>query len=132
FEVAFFPVGGDAETIVREWVAYLRVELGFGPDDPLFPSTRTGFDDQGLPTAPTLSRECWSTADPIRAVFRAAFASAGLPYFNPHSFRHALVRLGMEICRTPAELKAWSQNLGHDRVLTTLHSYGEVPFHQQR
>lgn len=61
-----------------------------------------------------------------------AFANAGLPYFNPHSFRHALARLGIEICRTPEELKAWSQNLGHDDVLTTFNSYGDVPFHRQR
>ena len=132
FDVVFFPVGGDAEAIVRDWIAYLTSELSFGLDDPLFPTTRTGFDNAGLPTPPTLSRECWATADPIRAVFKAAFADNGLPYFNPHSFRHALARLGMEVCRTPEELKAWSQNLGHDEVLTTFNSYGEVPFHRQR
>jgi hypothetical protein len=38
----------------------------------------------------------------------------------------------MEVCRTPEELKAWSQNPGHDEVLTTFNSYGEVPFHRQR
>ena len=41
FEAAFFPVGGNAEAIVCEWVDYLTAELGFGPDDPLFPGTRT-------------------------------------------------------------------------------------------
>lgn len=35
--------------------------------------------------------------------------------------------LGERICRTPEELKAWSQNIGHERVLTTLTSYGKVP-----
>jgi hypothetical protein len=35
------------------------------------------------------------------------------------------------MCRTPEELKAWSQNLGHEDVLTTLRSYGEVPFGRQ-
>ncbi|TXL01980.1 recombinase XerC, partial [Methylococcaceae bacterium CS3] len=29
-------------------------------------------------------------------------------------------------CRSPEDFKAWSQNLGHEQVLTTLHSYGEV------
>jgi len=42
-----------------------------------------------------------------------------LPYFNPHSFRNTLVRLGQEICRSPEEFKSWSQNLGHEKVLTT-------------
>jgi site-specific recombinase XerC len=132
FPTWFFPVGGDAEAIVRDWVEYLATDLGFGPDDALFPSTVTGFDSAGRPLAPTLGRERWATANPVRLVFREAFNAAGLRYYNPHSFRSTLARLGMEICRTPEELKAWSQNLGHDDVLTTLTSYGEVPFHRQR
>ena len=53
-------------------------------------------------------------------------------YYNPHSLRKTLVRLGMEVCRTPEEFKAWAQNLGHDEVLTTFRSYGDVPTHRQR
>jgi predicted DNA-binding transcriptional regulator AlpA len=34
-------------------------------------------------------------------------------------------------CRTPEELKAWSQNLGHERVLTTLYRYGAVATSRQ-
>ena len=30
------------------------------------------------------------------------------------------------ICQSPEEWKAWSQNLGHEKVLTTFTSYGEV------
>lgn len=132
FDIAFFPVGGDAEEIVRQWVAYLVSDLGSGPDGPLFPATRTGFDKIGSPAAPTLSYECWSTADPIRAVFKEAFAHAGLPYFNPHSFRHTLARLATSRFRTYEELISWSQNLEHAGILTTLVSYGSVPFHRQR
>jgi hypothetical protein len=35
------------------------------------------------------------------------------------------------VCRTLEELKAWSQNLGHEDVMTTLRSYGEVPSSRQ-
>ena len=52
--------------------------------------------------------------------------------FNPHSLRHMLVRIGMEVCLTPEEFKAWSQNLGHEGVLVTFNSYGELPAHLQR
>ncbi len=62
----------------------------------------------------------------VRSIFRDAFASAGLPYFNLHSFRNTLVRLGQAVCQTPEEFKAWSQNLGHEKVLTTFRSYGQV------
>ena len=34
-----------------------------------------------------------------------------------------LVRLGQEVCQSPEEFKAWSQNLGHEQVLTTFLNY---------
>jgi hypothetical protein len=49
-----------------------------------------------------------------------------LPYFNPHSFRKTLALLGQKVCKSPEEYKAWSQNLGHENVLTTFSSYGDV------
>jgi integrase/recombinase XerD len=70
-------------------------------------------------------------AGPIRAIFKEAFEAAGLPASNPHSFRHALTVLGERTCKTPEEFKAWSQNLGHEQVLTTFGSYGEVAAHRQ-
>jgi hypothetical protein len=51
--------------------------------------------------------------------------------FHPHSFRHTLTQLGQRVCRTPEEIKAWSQNLGHSQVMTTMMNYGEVPTHRQ-
>jgi integrase len=78
-----------------------------------------------------LDRKHWSSAGPIRAIFKGAFAAAGLPYFNPHSFRKTLALLGGHICKSPEEYKAWSQNLGHENVLTTFSSYGDVARHRQ-
>jgi len=71
-----------------------------------------------------LARRHWSTASPIRAIFRAAFEAAGLPLFNPHSFRTTLAQLGESVCQNPEQFKAWSQNLGHEGVLTTFLSHG--------
>jgi integrase len=131
FTTWFFPVGNDIHTIIAEWVAYLRDQKLWGGDDPLFPATKvvngTGlkFEVSGL------ARRHWSNAGPIRAIFWDAFTTAGLTYFNPHSFRKTLAQLGERVCRTPEELKAWSQNLGHEDVMTTLRSYGEVPSSRQ-
>lgn len=75
--------------------------------------------------------DCWKGAEPIRKIFRKSFEAAGLPYFNPHSFRNTLVQLGEQRCSTPEQFKAWSQNLGHERVMTTLTSYGVVSAHRQ-
>lgn len=73
-----------------------------------------------------LAHEHWSNAAAIRRIFKAALSIAELPSFNPHSFRNTLAALGESLCQSPEEFKAWSQNLGHEGVLTTLYSYGEV------
>jgi integrase len=131
FNTFFFPLGEEICTIVSEWVSYLRDEKLWSNDDPLFPATLvvTGPDKQFI--AAGIAREHWSTASPIRSIFREAFMSAGLPYFNPHSFRNTLAQLGEEVCKTPEQFKAWSQNLGHEKVLTTFLSYGEVACQRQ-
>jgi integrase len=126
FETWFFPVGGEAATIVTEWIAYLKAEHKFGPDDPLFPQSMMTLDVNNHFQATGLKRECWKNADAIRRVFRAAFANAGLPYFHPHSLRTTLARLGEKICNSPEEFKAWSQNMGHNQVMTTFTNYGKV------
>lgn len=132
FTTVFFPVGDDVRQIVVDWVGYLRNVLLWGEDDPLFPATAIIVGASQQFEAGGLARKHWSSADPIRGAFKAAFAGAGLPYFNPHSFRHALVRLGQTLCKNPEQFKAWSQNLGHEGVLTTLTSYGTVAESRQQ
>jgi integrase len=122
----FFPVDDLARQIVEAWVEHLRLALQFGPDDPLFPATRVALGASGLFETSGFDRKHWSNASPIRAVFRNAFTAAGLPYFNPHSVRKTLVQLGQRVCRSPEEYKAWSQNLGHEGVMTTFTSYGSI------
>ena len=131
FTTWFFPVGDLALQAFCEWVPFLIEERLFGPDDPLFPKTQvTQGEDLQFETA-GLARVPWSTAAPIRVVFREAFTLAGLPYFNPHSFRKTLTQLGEQLCSTPEQFKTWSQNLGHESVMTTLVSYGSVPAPRQ-
>lgn len=131
FPTYFFPVDDGIREIFEGWVRYLREEKLWGNDDPLFPETRMELGASRQFEVAGLDRKHWSTTTPIRAIFKAAFEKAGLPYFNPHSFRKTLVRLGQEICGSPEQLKAWSQNLGHEDVLTTFRSYGEVSAHRQ-
>jgi integrase/recombinase XerD len=127
-----FPAGDDFFQIVKEWVHFLKEQKQWGLDDALFPKTRIEVGNSRHFEAVGLERGCWSTAAPIRKIFKQDFEKAGLPYFNPHSFRKTLTRLGEEICGTPEEFKAWSQNLGHDNVLTTFTSYGQVARHRQQ
>ena len=127
----FFSVPGIARQIVEEWTEFLVKERLWSLDDPLFPATLIEHDLDRQFKAGGLARKHWRTAGAIRTIFREAFEAVGLPGFNPHSFRHALATLGERICKTPEEFKAWSQNLGHEQVLTTFASYGEVSPHRQ-
>jgi integrase len=131
FTTWFFPIGDDILRIVVDWVSYLRQEKLWGLDDPLFPATKIVVGDTRHFEAAGLDRKHWSSAGPIRTIFRDAFAAACLPYFNPHSFRKTLALLGGQICKSPEEYKVWSQNLGHENVLTTFSSYGDVAQHRQ-
>lgn len=131
FDTYFFPVGDDVRVIVEEWAEYLGRELFWGPDDPLFPATRMDVEPDRLFHAVGLERRHWRSAGPVRKVFRRAFAAAALPYFSPHRIRNTLVALAHKYCPNPEALTAWSQNLGHSNVLTTLTSYGEVRAERQ-
>ena len=126
FTTFFFPVGDEVRLIVKDWITYLREVKLWGNDDPLFPSTRIEQNAERQFEAVGVNRKHWKNTTAIRKIFKEAFEGAGLPYFIPHSFRSTLAQLGERICQTPEEFKAWSQNLGHDKVLTTFNSYGEV------
>jgi integrase len=128
----FFPVSEVARRVVVEWVDELRTDLKWGADDPLFPATEIEVGEVTRQFEVTgLQRQCWYTTAPIRRIFREAFVAAGLPYFNPHSFRRTLAILAQRHCRTIEEFKAWSQNLGHEGAMTTLTSYGQIPIARQ-
>jgi integrase len=132
FPTYFFPVGAEVVAIVAAWVQLLHSKLLFGFDDPLFPATRVAVGTDGLFGADGLSRRPWSNGAPIRAIFKDAFARAGLPYFPPLSFRKTLAQLGQKKCGGNIEaMKAWSQNLGHEELMTTFTSYGALSRNQQ-
>ena len=122
----FFLVGDDVRLVVDEWIKFLRVEKLFSDWDPLFPATAIVNGESRQFEVAGLSRDHWANTGPVRQIFRKAFTAAGLPYFHPHSFRKTLAQLSQRRCRTPEEMKAWSQNLGHEDVLTTFRSYGSV------
>jgi len=131
FTTFFFPVGDEIRGIVEEWVRYLLQVRLWGSDDPLFPATCVELGERLQFEAVGIERTAWETAAPIRKIFKNAFEAAGLPYYNPHSLRSTLVQLGERLCQTPEQFKAWSQNLGHEGVLTTFYSYGAVATRRQ-
>lgn len=127
----FFPVDDDIKQIFIDWIKYLKEEKLYGNDDPVFPRTKLVQGDNSNFVAGGLEPINWNSASQIREIFKTAFETAGLQYYNPHSFRKTIVTLGEQLCQTPEEFKAWSQNLGHESPITTFTSYGYVPVNRQ-
>lgn len=50
--------------------------------------------------------------------------------FTPHSFRKTLAVFGDQVCETMEQRKAWSMNLGHEHLATTVNSY--IPVSRER
>ena len=122
----FFPVGEPFEAVIRDWFEELTRDHLFGPDDPLFPATRVRLGETGFLGPLGLERRPWATAAPVRQIFRRAGVGAGLPYYNPHSLRHTLMRLAYDLNLSHRQMKAWSQNLGREMMLTSFASYGTL------
>jgi integrase len=128
----FMPFDSLWLDIVMEWLDDAEHVLGFKPDDPLFPKTQMRCNPETLQfEVAGLSREHWANTTPIRDIFKAGFTQAGLPYYNPHSFRKMLTVWALEHC-TQMEFKAISQNIGHEHAMTTYNAYGTLNDHTRR
>jgi integrase/recombinase XerD len=131
FPTWFFPVEPVYLEFFRNWVIYLRKDQLFGLNDPLFPKPRPVAVNGDFKQIGFL-RNPYAGTTHIRKVVAQAFTAVGLPKFNPHSFRKTIIALAMERKLTHEEFKAWSQNLGHESVVTTMTSYMPVSLGRQR
>jgi integrase len=120
-----------AEDIVMDWIKHLDEGLKVKPNDPLFPKTLMRNNPETMAfEAKGLSREHYATAAQVRDIFRAAFKAVGLPYYNPHLFRNTIVKWALKNM-SQFELKALSQNIGHEHLATTYSPYGKLSLDEQ-
>ncbi|MBB57200.1 MAG: integrase [Rhodospirillaceae bacterium] len=127
----FFPVDAAYRTCFTDWVAYLVEVKLFGQEDALFPKAKVGLvEGQGFANL-GLAREGFANAAKLNAIIRTAFANVQMPQYTPHAFRKTLTHFGNEICESPEAFKAWSMNLGHENVATTINSYLPVTTERQ-
>lgn len=125
FTTWFFPVDRKYLDCLIEWLGDLRQILMFGNEDALFPKPEMGMIGGQFATI-GLSREPYANAGKIREVIKGAFTAAGFYPYGPHSLRKTLGIFANEKCRTPEQFKAWSMNLGHEHIATTLSAYCPV------
>ena len=127
----FFVIGNDIEQIVIDWVKFLREEKLYSDNDQFFPRTKLVHNKDFCFKAQGLEPIGWKSTTQIREIFKNSFAKCQLPYYNPHSFRDTLSMLGKKNLRRFEQYQAWSQNLGHSKMSTTLDDYGNISTHRQ-
>lgn len=124
-----FQMDTELVSYFTEWYDYLINTKKYGTADPLFPSTEIGqvgpehrsYEVKGV------KREFWADAGPIRKILHDRCLETGTPYFHPHTFRHFCVANVERHLRSPEEMKALSQSIGHKNITTTFQSYGMLP-----
>lgn len=126
FTTWFFPVDHLVLRIFEDWVTFLEKTKFFGPNEPLFPKPHMGLRADGQFATLGISKDHWSDAGPVRRIVKAAFRYAGLAEYGPHTIRKTLTRYGLEKCERIVDLKAWSENLGHEHLITTTQNYGKL------
>ena len=130
FTTYFLPVDPEYLICFDQWVTYLKHDKLFGPDDPLFPPAKIK-PFQGEFKVVGIERETYKNANAIRAVIKEAFTRADLPPFTPHAFRKMLVKWADTRYPTREAFKAFSQNIGHSNVVTTVSAYCPVSIERQ-
>ncbi len=109
-----------------DWVKYLRQEKHASSSFPIFPQDKQEClrDNNVCFFAEHVDDKPWSGAGGIRKVFEKRAKAAGMDYYPPHKFRHLAIELARGKCHDLNELKAVSQNFGHENIETTMVSYG--------
>ncbi len=130
FQTYFFPVDAAYLECFTAWVGYLRKDLLFGDGDALFPKAERRLVD-GCFRFDRLSRDNYANASAIRGIIRGAFTAVQLRPYTPHLFRKTLAMHGDKVCNSLEEMKAWSMNLGHENLVTTVSAYMPVSTQRQ-
>lgn len=126
----FLPVDSEYLACFKAWIKHLKEVVLFGPNDPLFPPAKIKPVDGAFQVV-GLERDIYKNANAIRTAIKEAFVRADLPPFTPHAFRKTLVKWADTAYPTREAFKAFSQNIGHTSVITTVSAYCPVSIERQ-
>ena len=125
------PVDEGLKQTILNWVRYLKEDLHFTDNDPLFPKEQVQHDEyQQFIGGVALSRNHIESHEPLTRVIKRVFEKAGLQYNNPHTFWDMLTNLVINNYGVQ-ELVALSINLGHENPAITLRNYYQPTPEQQ-
>lgn len=123
-----FNFDDELKQYIIDWYFYLRDDKLFDDSKPFFPATNIELksENQHSFIANGVSSEFWADAGSMRKIFKARMEDAKLEYYSPHKFRHFAISQANKYAVGAEQMKAISQNVGHERLTTTFYGYGAV------
>jgi integrase/recombinase XerD len=111
---------------ITDWHKYLTEEKLFVISDPLFPASKIELQSktEHVFTVTGVEKAYWKNTGPMRNIFKLRASHSALDYYSPHKFRHFAISEASKHANTTDQLKAISQNIGHENISTTFYSYG--------
>lgn len=112
-------------SVVQEWDAFIRKQCP--PDYPWYAPIKQIWGEQRISSeAPGKNREI-----ALAKRIRLFYSIAGLPYKNPHKFRHGYTTYGLAHCHTMQEFQALSRNIMHANITITDTTYAHLEEHER-
>ncbi len=113
---------------ILDWYKFLKDEKLFDNSNPLFPSTKIELASETEHSFKStgVDKSFWSDAGSMRKVFRFRAEQMELEYYSPHKFRHFAISEANKHAIGAEQMKAISQNVGHERLATTFYGYGAI------
>ena len=100
---------------IRSWINFLKVECGFRGIDPLFPVVKD-----------VVKKNFMNGEADYRKMIAKRCRDVLLPEYHPHAFRHAHIYKALSYVRNGWQLRALSQNVGHESLMTILEKYAKM------
>lgn len=109
---------------VQEWYKTLKLK-GFKLTDPFFPQSKPRKIEGNLSFIPSVEVTplFWNSGSVVWRIFYDRAKKANMAYYPPHRYRDLAIRLALSKAKSGDEIKAISQNFGHEYVATTFSSY---------
>ena len=132
FVTTFFPVGDDIRAVVVDWVNYLRQEKLWGLDDPLFPGDQGRGGRQSSLRSGRAGPQALEQRRPDQADIQGSFCGGWTAVLQPAQLQEDV---GASWWQTMSGRRKNTRRgrkiLGHEHVLTTFCSYGDVGSYRQ-
>lgn len=127
-----FKFDPDLIRYFLDWLKHLK-KKGFSNNDPLFPRSKVKKEGNNLSfqEATEVEPVYWESTASMRKIFKDQCELIKKEYHSPHKYRDAAIYYALKSARNGEEIKAVSQNFGHENVATTMTVYAQLtPEHQ--